>query len=94
MENDDINFKSNFLFDHEVKKRVIIFVFLRIKPIDSMGDTNKTIVQHNNNDSNKNGDVNFLSESVSAIQDEVNIINDIIKDKKQKSTKSVPTYQL
>ena len=55
-------------------------MFLRRKPVDRKGDMNKTIVQYNNNDNNKNEDVNSLNESVSAIQDEVNIINDIIKD--------------
>ena len=83
MKNDGINFKSNFFFDREVKKRVVIFMFLRRKPVDRKGYTNKTIVQYNNNDNNKNEDVNSLNESVSAIQDEVNIINDIINDTKR-----------
>ena len=44
---------------------------------------NKTIVQHSNNDSNKNEDIDSLNESVSSIQDKVNINNDIVKDKRK-----------
>ena len=58
-------------------------MFLRIKPLDSKGDMNKTIVQYNKNDSNKNEDINSLNESISSIQDEVNINNEIIMDKKK-----------
>ena len=83
MKNDDIKFNSNFLIDRELKKCVVIFMFLRIKPVDSKGDMNEWIVQYNNNDSNKNEDINSLNESVSSIQDEVNINNDIIKDLKK-----------
>ena len=83
MKNDDIKFNSNFLIDHEVKKRVVIFMFLRIKPVDSKGDMNERIVHYINNDSNKNEDINSLNENVSSIQDEVNIDNDIIKDFKK-----------
>ena len=67
-------------------------MFLRRKPVDSKGDMNKRIIQYNNNGSNKNEDENSLNESVSAGQDEVYIINDIINNKK--STKNVPTHQL
>ena len=57
-------------------------MFLRRKPVDSKGDINKRIVQYNNNGSNKNEDENSLNESVSAGQDELYIINDIINNKK------------
>ena len=56
-------------------------MFLRRKPVDSKGDMNKRIVQYNNNGSNKNEDENSLNETVSAGQDEVYIINDIINNK-------------
>ena len=45
-----LNFKVTFLIDREVKKQCNICVSK--KTLDSKGDTNKTIVQHNNNDSN------------------------------------------
>ena len=68
MKSDNIKFKSNFLIDREVKKHVVIFMFLRIKPLDSKGDMNKMFFQHNNNDSDKNEDTNSLNESVSSIK--------------------------
>ena len=57
-------------------------MFLRRKPVDSKWGMNKRIVQHNNNGSNKNEDNSSLNESVSAGQDEVYIINDIINNNK------------
>ena len=90
MKSDNIKFKSNFLIDREVKKHVVIFMFLRIKPLDSKGDMNITIVQYNKNDSNENEDINSLNESISSIQDEVNINNEIIMDKKKILQKVYP----
>ena len=46
-------------------------------------ETQIKIVKHNNNDSKNNENINSSNETVLSIQDEVNINNDIIKDKRK-----------
>ena len=73
MKNGDSSFKSNLLVDCEIKKGVVILIFLRRKFVHCKEVTI-------NKDSKNNKDINSTNEIVSAIQDEANVINDIIKD--------------
>ena len=53
---------------------------------------NNTIVQYKHNSSNKKEDINSLNESVASIQDEVNVKNDIIKDKRKNIPQKVYSH--